>query len=164
MPERAACCFLWKACGGGKRAKPLRASLALAHLPTTVRRLFARALPAGKAPREVGSWPSLRGLRGVGCSPVEIIFSEAYTYTGRLTAAALCFWQKCARWRNIHLRATELCASETQTDFLSKQLQKLQNTCKCRFRVVKYKYSLRWGRRSRRGLGIKYNEFGGYST
>ncbi len=25
---------------------------------------FSRALPAQKAPHEVGSWPSLRGLRG----------------------------------------------------------------------------------------------------
>jgi len=78
--------------------------------------------------------------------------------------AALRFKQNCMRQRDIYLRHTELSVAEIQTDFLSKQLQKLQNTCKCRFRVVKYKYSLRWGRCPRGGLGIKYNEFGGYFT
>ncbi len=44
-------------------AEPLRPSLPLGHLPWEGR-LFPRALPAQKAPHEVGSWPSLRGLRG----------------------------------------------------------------------------------------------------
>ena len=33
---------------------------------------FSRALPAQKAPHEVGSWPSLRGLRGL--PPFAAIF------------------------------------------------------------------------------------------
>ena len=35
----------------------------LGHLPYKGR-LFSRAPPAQKAPHNVGSWPSLRGLRG----------------------------------------------------------------------------------------------------
>ena len=67
---------------------------------------------------------------------------------------ALRFKQNCVQQRDIYLRRTELSVIETQTDFLSKQLQKLQNTCKCRFRVVKYKYSLRRGS-APEGVGYK---------
>ena len=56
-------------------AKPLRPSLTLGHLPCKGR-LVARAKPARKAPHEVGSWPSLRGLRGF-CR-----FAEAPRWTG----------------------------------------------------------------------------------
>ena len=57
-----------KVCVNRRVAEPLRPSLALGHLPCEGR-LFARASPAGKAPRNAGSWPSLRGLRGSGTLP-----------------------------------------------------------------------------------------------
>lgn len=53
---------------------------------------------------------------------------KTHTYTGRLTAAALCLTPKCARAANIHPQGIELYAVEIQKDFLSKQLQKLQTT------------------------------------
>ena len=44
-------------------SEPFRPSLPLGHLPCEGR-LLSRASPAQKAPHAVGSWPSLRGLRG----------------------------------------------------------------------------------------------------
>ena len=53
---------------------------------------------------------------------------KTHTYTGRLTAAALCLTLNCARRANIHPQDIELYAVEIQKDFLSKQFQKLQTT------------------------------------
>ena len=58
-------------------------------------------------------------------TPLDI---KTHTYTGWLTAAALCLSQKCARKTHIHLQDVELYAVEIQKNFLSKQLQKLQTT------------------------------------
>ena len=58
-------------------------------------------------------------------TPLDI---KTHTYTGWLTAAALCLSQKCARETHIHPQGIELCVVEIQKDFLSKQLQKLQTT------------------------------------
>ena len=51
----------------GKRAKPLRLRFAR-HLPWEGR-LSRGQSPRKKAPHAVGSWPSLRGLRGFGTFP-----------------------------------------------------------------------------------------------
>ena len=56
--------LLWDGwCGSGKWPEPFRSSLALDHLPWRGR-LFSGVRP-WKAPHRVGSWPSLRGLRGL---------------------------------------------------------------------------------------------------
>ena len=104
--------------------------------------LMGRLVSDGFAVREraphQGSWPSLRGLRGPARVPERETFLfvlpstpldiKTHTYTGWLTAAALCLSQKCACETHIHPLGIELYAVEIQKDFLSKQLQKLQTT------------------------------------
>lgn len=71
---------------------------------------------------------ALPGVTDAVCPPLDSPDIKTHTYTGRLTAAALCLTPKCACEANIHPRNIELYAIEIQKDFLSKQLQKLQTT------------------------------------
>ena len=68
-------------------------------------------------------WGRLPGVADAVCPPLDSTRHKTYTYTRRLTAAALCLTLNCARWTNIHPQDIELYAVETQKDFLSKQLQ-----------------------------------------